>query len=134
VKKINSQADVMADWEELIQAVQSDPEVQPSVDTNRQSLAQSLTQMQTLKARQNELRGLRQEVTQQIAATVEQGRETAIKIRSVVKGMIGPKSERLVHFNIPPSRKHKRKAKDPNGGAPEPTPAPSATPSGKGAN
>jgi hypothetical protein len=134
MKKVNSQSDVITDWEQLIEAVQSDPSVQPSVDANRQSLAQSLTQMQALKARQNELRGLRQEVTQQLAATVEQGRETASKIRSVVKGTIGPKSERLVHFNIVPSGKRKRKKKDPTGGAPEPNPVPAATPSGKTAD
>jgi hypothetical protein len=131
MKKVNSQADVIADWEQLIQAVQSDPAVQPAVETDRQSLAQSLAQMQTLKARQNELRGLRQEVTQQLTATVGQGRDTAAKIRSTVRGTIGPKSERLVHFNIAPSgRKHK---KETAGGAAEPSPETTATPSGKSA-
>ena len=134
-KKINSQADVMADWEDLLQAVQSDAEVQPSVATESQSLAQSLAQLQGLKARQNELRGLRQEVTQQLKAAVDQGNEMAIKVRSVVKGKIGPKNERLVHFKISPLRKRPRKAKDkqPAGGAPEPSSVPSATPSGKSA-
>ena len=42
MKKINSQADVMGDWKELLQAVQSDPEVQPSVTAESESLAQSL--------------------------------------------------------------------------------------------
>ena len=132
-KKINSQADVMADWEDLLQAVQSDAEVQPSVATESQSLAQSLAQLQGLKARQNELRGLRQEVTQQLKAAVDQGNEMAIKVRSVVKGKIGPKNERLVHFKISPLRKRPRKAKEPAGGAPEPSSVPSATPSGKSA-
>lgn len=133
--KPNSHADIMEDWDELVQAVQSDPEVQPAVDTDRQSLAQSLTTMQGLKARQNELRGLRQEVTQQLKAEVAKGRETAIKIRSVARGKIGPKSERLVHFKVAPLRKRPRKSKDqtvkkPVGGAPGVTPGSSATPSG----
>ncbi|HEY4591990.1 MAG TPA: hypothetical protein VIJ61_06250, partial [Thermoanaerobaculia bacterium] len=93
MSKVNSHADVMADWEELLQAVQSDPEVQPTVDADRQVLAQSLTTLQGLKARQNELKGLRQEVTQQLKDTVAKGRETAIKIRSMTRGKIGPKSE-----------------------------------------
>ncbi len=130
----NSQADVMADWEELLDAVQKNPDLQPSVETERQSLAQSLTDVQTLKNRQNELRGLRQEVTQQLGVAIEQGRDTALKVRSVVKGKVGPKSERLVHFNISPIRKHKRKPKPvvelPAGEAPETAPGPSATPSG----
>src|SRR4029077_9697384 len=132
-----SQADVMADWEELLDAVQKNPDLQPSVETERQSLAQSLTDVQTLKNRQNELRGLRQEVTQQLGVAIEQGKDTALKVRSVVKGKVGPKNERLVHFNIAPIRKRPRKPKPvvppvetPSGGAPEATPGPSATPSG----
>ena len=135
MSKGNSHADVMADWDELIQAVQSDPEVQPSVDADRQSLAQSLTTLQGLKGRQNELKGLRQEITQQLKTEVAKGRETAIKIRSMTRGKIGPKNERLVHFKIAPLRKRPRKSKDqtakkPGGGAPGETPGSSATPSG----
>lgn len=140
MSKDNSHADVMTDWEELMQAVQSDPEVQPTVDTDRQSLAQSLTTVQGLKARQNELQGLRQEVTQQLAAELTKGKETAIKIRSMTRGKIGPKSERLVHFKVAPLRKHPRKPKEPTqavkepaGGATEANSGPSAAPSGKGA-
>jgi hypothetical protein len=135
MSKVSSHADVMADWDELLQAVQSDPEVQPTVDADRQVLAQSLTTLQGLKARQNELKGLRQEVTQQLKDTVAKGRETAIKIRSMTRGKIGPKSERLVHFKIAPLRKRPRKPTDktvkkPVGGAPGETPGSSATPSG----
>ena len=133
--KDNSHADVMADWEELMQAAQSDPEVQPIVDTDRQALAQSLTTVQGLKARQNELQGLRQEITQQLRDEVAKGKVTAIKIRSMARGKIGPKSERLVHFKVAPLRKRPRKTKDavvkkPVGGAPGVTPGSSATPSG----
>jgi hypothetical protein len=135
MSKASSHADIMADWDELIQAIQSDPEVQPSVDADRQTLAQSLTTLQGLKGRQNELKGLRQEVTQQLKDTVAKGKETAIKIRSMTRGKIGPKSERLVHFKIAPLRKRPRKPTDktvkkPVGGAPGETPGTSASPSG----
>jgi hypothetical protein len=134
---VNSQADVMADWESLLQAIQSNPDLQPVVDAERQSLAQSLTEVQGFKAHQNEMTALRQEATQKLNDAVEKGKETAIKIRSVVRGKIGPKSERLVHFKIAPLRKRPRKAgltaKKPVGGAPGETPGSSATPSGQGA-
>ena len=132
-----SHADVMADWDELLQAVQSDPDAQPSVETERQSLAQSLTEVQALKARQNELQGLRQEVTQKLTAAVAKGKDTALSVRSVLRGKVGPKSERLVHFKIAPLRKHPRKAKEavkkPAGEAPGTNPGPSTAPSGEGA-
>ena len=138
MSKPNSHADITADWEELIQAVQGDPEVQPTVDTDRQSLAQSLTTVQGLKVRQNDLKGQRQAVTQQLKGEVAKGKETAIKIRSMTRGKIGPKDERLVSFKIAPLRKRPRKPKDqtakkPGGGAPGETPGSSATPSSGGA-
>jgi hypothetical protein len=135
--KVSSHADVMADWEELLEAVKSNPDLQPLVDAERQSLGQSLTEVQGFKARQNELQGLRQEVTQKLTEAVVKGRDMATAIRSVLRGKVGPKSERLVHFKIAPIRKRPRKpgqtVKKPVGGAPGETPGSSATPSGGGA-
>jgi hypothetical protein len=136
-KVVNSQADIMVDWEGLLDAVQRNPDLQPSVETERQSLAQSLDEVQRLKLRQNELKALGQEVTQQLGEAVGRGKETAIKVRSVLRGKVGPKSERLVHFNIAPLRKRPRKAKEtvkkPAGEAPGTNPDPSVSPSGEGA-
>jgi hypothetical protein len=135
--KANSHADVMADWEELLEAMKSNPDLQSIVDAERQSLAQSLTEVQGFKVRQNELQGLRQEATQKLREAVAKGRDTVTAIRSVLRGKVGPKSERLVHFKIAPLRKRPRKAKDtakkPAGGAPGVTPGSSAAPSGEGA-
>lgn len=134
MRKVNSQADVMADWAELLDAVKSKPDLQPAVDAESQALAQSLTEVQGLKARQNEMEALRQEATQKLNDAVAKGKETAIKIRSVLRGKVGPKSELLVHFKIAPLRKRPRKpgqqtVKKPGGGAPGETPGSSATPS-----
>jgi hypothetical protein len=128
-KKINSQADVVTDWEGLLDAVQKNPDLQPSVETERQSLAQSLVEVQGLKARQSELRGLRQEVTQQLMAAIKKGKDFAITVRSVLRGKVGPRNERLVHFDIAPIRSPKRKKKEPPAGE-GPGPTPSPTPSG----
>src|SRR5436305_6278023 len=128
-KKINSQADVVTDWEGLLDAVQKNPDLQPSVETERQSLAQTLVEVQGLKARQSELRGLRQEVTQQLMAAIKKGKDFAITVRSVLRGKVGPRNERLVHFDIAPIRSTKRKKKEPPAGE-GPGPTPSPTPSG----
>ncbi|HEX4494723.1 MAG TPA: hypothetical protein VIE43_03550 [Thermoanaerobaculia bacterium] len=129
--KVSSQADVMTDWESLLDAVQKNPDLQPSVETERQSLAQSLVDVQSLKGRQNELRGLRQEVTQQLAAAIQKGKDLAITVRSVVRGKIGPRNERLVHFDIAPIRspRRKKKEKEPAGEASDANP--STAPSGQ---
>jgi hypothetical protein len=131
MRKVNSQADVMTDWEALLDAVQKNPDLQPSVETERQSLAQSLVDVQGLKGRQNELRGLRQEITQQLAAAIQKGKDLAITVRSVVRGKVGPRNERLVHFDIAPIRspRRKKKEKDPAGEASGESP--STAPSGQ---
>jgi len=93
--------------------------------------------VQGLKARQNEMTALRQEATQKLNTAVAKGRDTATTIRSVLRGKVGPKSERLVHFKIAPLRKRPRKpaqtAIKPAGGASGETPGSPATPSGQGA-
>jgi hypothetical protein len=134
---INSYADILADWDGLLEAIQRNPELQPSVETERQALVQSIAEVQGLKARQEELIALRQEVTQQLNGAVARGKETAIRVRSVVRGKIGPKSERLVHFRVAPLRKRPRKpqagVKPPDGETPEIKSDTSASPSGQGA-
>jgi len=105
----NSYADVVTDWGKLLEAAQRSPDVQPSIDSERQTLAQLLTEVQDLKARQDELTAQRQDVTQQLTASVKRGKDVAIQIRSVVKGKIGPRSERLVHFKVAPLRKRQRR-------------------------
>ncbi|HEY9419781.1 MAG TPA: hypothetical protein VIW92_00055 [Thermoanaerobaculia bacterium] len=121
MSSINSYADIVRDWAGLLEATQRNPDVQPSVEGERQSLRERLTELQGLKARQEELTALRQEVTQQITEVVKQGKETAIRLRSVARGKIGPKSERLVHFGVAPLRRRTRKAavaKSPDGESP----------------
>ena len=131
-----SQADLILDWEGLLEAIQRNPDLHPSVEAERQALAQSLTEFQGLKARQDELTALRQEVTQQLDGVKTRGTEIAMKVRLVARGKIGPKNERLVHFKVAPLRKRVRKAaavKPPGGETPGTTPEPSVPPSGQNA-
>lgn len=122
MSSINSFADVVRDWEGLLEAVQRNPELQIPLEAERQILVQSLEEIQAIKARQDELGALRQEVTQQLKAAVTRGKEAAIRVRSVVRGKIGPKNERLVHFKVAPIRKRPRKpvVKPPDGETPAP--------------
>lgn len=106
---INSQADVMNDWRGLLEAADRSPEVLQILEGEVQALAQSLTEVETLKAQQEALKAQRQEVTQQLNRAVARGKEVAVQIRSVVRGKIGPWNERLVHFKVMPIRARTRK-------------------------
>lgn len=129
---LNSYADVIRDWQLLLDAVARSPEVQAEVEKERLRVAQWLTEVQGLKARQDEMKGLRQEVTQQLKVAVEQGKEAAILLRAIVKAKFGSKNERLVHFKMAPRRKRVRKGpvvEKPTDG--EVTGATQTSPSGK---
>lgn len=106
-----SQADIMADIEGLLDAVERSPEIRALVEAERQVLADSLAEIRALKARQEELTALRQEVTQRLAVALARGKEGAMVFRSVVRGKIGLRNERLVHFKVSPLRKRPRKKK-----------------------
>ena len=105
---VTSQADIMRDWEGLIEAVLRSPEVLPSVEEERLLLFQILGDVQGLKARQEELTALRQETTQKLLDTIARGKEVAIQIRSVLRGKVGAYNERLAYYKIAPIRRRPR--------------------------
>jgi len=95
---LKSQADIITDIQGLLDATERTPEVRALIEAEREALAQSMTLITSLKARQEELTALRQE-----------GKERAMIFRSVVRGKLGIRNERLVHFKVAPLRKRPRK-------------------------
>ena len=106
-----SQAAIIGDIWGLIEAAERSPDIRASIETELQALSQSYTKIRTLKARQEELSALRQEVTQQLQAALAEGKENAVIFRSLVRGKLGPRNERLVHYKVAPLRKRPRKRK-----------------------
>lgn len=106
---VNAQADVARDWKGLLDSTEKSPDVLPLILDERQALAQFLEDFQVIKARQEELKALRQETTQQLKEVVARGKEVVVQIRSVLRGKVGPWNERLVHYKISPIRRRTRK-------------------------
>jgi hypothetical protein len=121
-----SQADIVRDVEGLLEAIERTPEVQPSIVGETQELEQTLEEVQGLKAQQEELAARRQESTQKLLKALGRARETAMRVRAVVKGKLGPHNERLVHFRVAPIRRRARKRpeKPPEGKPVSPPPPP----------
>ena len=61
--RLNSLADVLTDWEELLEAVRRSPDLLPDVEEDIALVARLLIQVRELKARQNALAALRQEAS-----------------------------------------------------------------------
>ena len=105
----NSYAVLLNNWQQTLSAVDKTPDLQPSVETERQALIQSVAEVETLLRRQQELIALKQRATQELKEARERGREMDIKLRSMVRGKLGHKNELLVQFNVAPQRKPQRK-------------------------
>jgi hypothetical protein len=99
----------MADWRSLLSAWLHHAETMAGSIEDRDLLARSLDQAEALKGLQDRLQGERQQATQQLNAVLAQGKEAAIRIRSLARSRIGPKSETLVHFRVSPIRPRKNR-------------------------
>ncbi len=98
-----AQDSIIRDMEGLVEADDRNPETKQELAKERQGLETSLGEIKPLKARQQELTALRQEVTQQLNAAFLRGRDAAISYRSAVRAKFGPRNERLVHYKIAPA-------------------------------
>lgn len=90
------------------------------VDPLLENLTGSLDTLKTLKTRQEQMEGSRQETTQLLQKTAEEVREAIRRLRGFIKAQIGTKSERLPQFGVAPIRSRARKAVKPEPAEPKP--------------
>jgi chromosome segregation ATPase len=108
----NSYPKLITDFAELLEAVNRNPDVQPAMEPERQALTQTLAEIQSLRARQAELKALKQSASQQLKAAMAKAKEQSTQVKSITKGKIGPKNELLVQFKVVPQRKRPRKPQE----------------------
>jgi hypothetical protein len=114
MKSIRSFADVVRDWEELLEAVNDNAEVLASAEPQRAAMEASLAALRAKRAHQASCTASRQQATQDLGVLIEQGNENARRLRGLVKAVLGTKSERLVQFRVVPLRSRRRsKAAEP---------------------
>ena len=109
--------------------INSYPETTTDLQRLLAALQKALADAQAAKARQDFHKSERQVASQDLKATLTQGRDLAMRLRSAAKFKIGPRNEKLAQFNIKPLRKRTRKATAP--AAPAATPPPAAAPAAK---
>jgi hypothetical protein len=103
-----SQDSIIRKAEGLIDAIDRTPEVQVMLEAERDALGQPLTEVKLLKARQQELTAQRQEVTQLLHEALKRLKDAAMTFRTVVRGKLGIRNERLVQFGVAPLRPRPR--------------------------
>jgi len=104
MSSINGFGDIVTDWRNVLNAYEHHAELLDAAAEDRDLLERLLQNAERLKSEQDRLRGERQSATQQLNATIVQGKDAAIRIRSLVRSKLGHKSERLVQFRVAPTR------------------------------
>ncbi len=102
-------ADVLRDWELLLEAANDNAEPLAAAQPVREALATSLAEARALKARQDSFSANRQQTTQELRELIDRGREEARRLRGLAKGLLGTKTERLVQFRVMPVRRQSRR-------------------------
>lgn len=126
--EINSYADIIRDWEQLLTSARENTETLPSIEIHRLALEQHLEATKATKARQDSHTASRQQATQDLRTMITLGRELAIRLRGAIRADVGPKSELLVQYGLVPLRRRTRRAAA--APTPEPQPEPQPGPGG----
>jgi hypothetical protein len=109
---VNSFADLMDDWQDLLAACADHPDTLATAEPQRAALEKLFKESRDIRGQQESAKAAKQELRQRLTLTMKDGREAARRLRAVVKGNLGTDNERLVQFDVAPNRKRgPRKAK-----------------------
>ena len=113
MSSINGFGGIMMDWKNVLSAYEYHAELLATAAEDRDLLKRLLQNAERLKSEQDRLQGERQLVTQQLNATLVQGKDAAIRIRALARSKLGHKNEQLVQFRIAPTRPRRNRLPSP---------------------
>jgi len=105
MSKGNSFGDLTGTFQRLLVAVEENKDRLPDVQAEKAALEKSLADAQEAKKRQDLHVSDKQRATQDLAAALARGKDAAIQLRGAAKFKLGPRDEKLVHFQVAPLRK-----------------------------
>jgi hypothetical protein len=126
--QITAQAKVFRDWDAVLGACTQNSALLPGVDPLKAELEGLMTQAKDLKIQQETLEGQRRGVTQKLKKMIEDGRESARKVRAYALIKLGSDNQALSQFGVTVRARRGRKAKTPDTPAPTPSPSTSQPP------
>lgn len=111
-RKTSSFADLLRDWEALLAACDSSEALLEGLEPFRDSLSSALREAKELKGLQLDLAGTRRRTTHRLRETCDEGRDSARRLRSLVKTRLGVKLEQF-GLSQPPARARKETVRKP---------------------
>ena len=112
-------ADTFDDWSGLLRAA-AEHRNKKKLHVHLDKLQAANDRLRELHALRESLRAQQQRATQEMGEVKAAGKIAAIEVRSLLKAIHGPSSERLVQYNMRPIRKRGPRRKR----STKPTPAP----------
>jgi hypothetical protein len=103
-----SYADLLSDWESLLQTCSANEDRLPCLRQTLVPLEALLKEVRELRTMRTGLGGSSKLVTRHLRDMREAGRESARRVRSLVKAHLGTKSEELEQFGIAPQRPRRK--------------------------
>lgn len=101
-------ADTFDDWEGLLRSAAPYADIK-DLKVHIAELETALHRLHDLEALRADLRAQRQQATRDSGEVRDAGKLAAIQIRSILRGILGHSSERLVQFNMRPRRSRRSK-------------------------
>jgi hypothetical protein len=105
MSSINGFGDVMIDWDSLLAAYKQHASILGDGEADRAFLEQARNQAFQLKSLQKSLQARRQGTTQELNEVLRQGKEVAMRLRSLARHRVGPRNEGLSLFRVAPIRR-----------------------------
>jgi hypothetical protein len=97
-----SGAELLKEWEALLNACRANERVLPEVDGLMNPLATAVVQMKVLEVVRLAMTQTAQETTNSLNEARENARESARRLRSYIRSRLGSRSEQLPQFGIVP--------------------------------
>ncbi|HYU34964.1 MAG TPA: hypothetical protein VEW48_22670 [Thermoanaerobaculia bacterium] len=108
-------ADTILEADQTLAACEANADLLTSIEKYRAPLEVAVTELKTMDFRRQTLIADKQKLSQDMEASVRHVKDLLLHLRAAIRGDIGPRSEKLVEFNVAPLRRRPRK--------PQPKPA-----------
>ncbi len=114
----SSLADTILEGDQALAACAANANLLPSVERYRAPLEVAMAELKAINVRQQTLIADKQKVTQDQNAAVRRVKDLLLHLREAARSDIGPRSEKLVEFNVTPLRPRWRRPKPPEAAKP----------------
>ena len=104
-------ADTILEGDQALAACAANAGQLPSVEKYRAPLEVAMTELKAINVRQQTLIADKQKVTQDQKAAVRRVKDLLIHLKAAVRSDIGPRSEKLVEWNVAPLRPRSRRSR-----------------------